>query len=203
MAANREFFNRRLHSLLGIIPVGMFLAMHLVVNHFATGGEESYNKATDFMGSLPFLLFLEIFVIFLPLVYHAIYGIYIAFTAKNNTTQFGFFRNRMFLLQRITGVITLIYVTVHVWGTTIAAKLGLKEVNFDMMQDILSNPWMLAFYCIGLVSAVFHFANGLWSFAVSWGITITPKSQRVFTYISLGIFVLLSYVGVSALLAFV
>ena len=25
MAGNREFFNRRLHSLLGVIPIGVFL----------------------------------------------------------------------------------------------------------------------------------------------------------------------------------
>ena len=66
MSANREFFNRRLHSLLGVIPVGLYLTVHLVVNHFATQGEEAFNKAADFMGSLPFLIFLEIFVIFLP-----------------------------------------------------------------------------------------------------------------------------------------
>ncbi|HWO95074.1 MAG TPA: succinate dehydrogenase, partial [Bacillus sp. (in: firmicutes)] len=41
MAANREFFNRRLHSLLGVIPVGIFLIQHLVVNHFATRGPEA------------------------------------------------------------------------------------------------------------------------------------------------------------------
>lgn len=203
MAGNREYFNRRLHSLLGVIPVGLFLTVHLTVNFMATKGEEAYNKAAQFMGSLPFLIFLEIFVIFLPLIFHAIYGIYIAFTAKNNVGRYGFFRNWMFLLQRLTGIITLIYVTWHVWETTIAAKLGLKEVNFDMMVDILSSPFMFWFYVVGILSAIFHFSNGLWAFAVSWGITVSPKSQRVFTYVSMGIFVLLSIVGVSALLSFV
>ena len=57
MAGNREFFNRRLHSLLGVIPVGLYLTVHLVVNHFATKGEEAFNNAADFMGNLPFLIF--------------------------------------------------------------------------------------------------------------------------------------------------
>ena len=82
MAGNREFFNRRLHSLLGVIPVGLYLTVHLVVNHFATQGEEAYNSAVEFMGNLPFLIFLEIFIIYLPILYHAIYGLYIAFTGK-------------------------------------------------------------------------------------------------------------------------
>lgn len=203
MAGDKEFINRRLHSLLGVIPVGLFLTMHLVVNHFATQGPEAYNNGTHFMESLPFKIFLEIFVIYLPLLYHAIYGIYVAFTAKNNVSRFGLFRNWMFILQRVTGVITLIFVAWHVWETRIQAALGTKEVNFDMMAEIVSNPAILWFYIIGIVSAVYHFANGLWGFLVSWGITVSPRSQKVSTYVTMGIFVILSIIGVRAILAFV
>ncbi|WP_147532558.1 succinate dehydrogenase cytochrome b558 subunit [Bacillus marasmi] len=202
MAENREFFYRRLHSLLGVIPVGLFLTQHLVINHFATKGVDSFNNAAHFMEQLPFRWFLETFVIFLPLLFHAIYGLYIAFTAQNNVGRFGFFRNWMFVLQRVSGVITLIFLAWHVWETRIAAAMG-AEVNFDMMAEILSNPLMLGFYIVGVVSAIFHFANGLWAFFVSWGITVSPRSQRISTYVTLGIFVALSIVGVRALLAFV
>ncbi|MFP3443282.1 succinate dehydrogenase, partial [Pantoea sp. SIMBA_133] len=63
------------------------------------------------------------------------------------------------------------------------------EVNYQMMVDILSNPAMMIFYIIGVLGTVFHFANGLWSFFVSWGFTVTPKSQRVMTYVTMIIFV--------------
>lgn len=202
MAGNREFFKRRLHSLLGVIPVGIFLIVHLVVNHFATGGEDSFNKAIYFMEHLPFLYVLEIFIIFLPLLYHAIYGLYVAFTAQNNVKRFGYFRNWMFLLQRVTGVITLIFVSWHVWETRIAYMFG-TELNFQMMHEILSSPFMFWFYLIGVVGTVFHFANGLWSFCVSWGITVSPRSQVISTYVTMGIFVLLSIVGIQALTAFI
>jgi succinate dehydrogenase / fumarate reductase cytochrome b subunit len=202
MAGNREYLNRRLHSLLGVIPVGIFLIQHLVVNNFATRGEEAFNNAAHFMESLPFRVVLETFIIFLPLLYHAIYGIYIAFTAKNNVSKFGYFRNWMFMLQRISGVITLIFVSWHVWETRIAAAFG-AEVNFDMMASIFSNPFMIVFYVVGVVSTIFHFANGLWSFAVSWGITVTPRSQLISTYVTIALFLALSYVGVSTIFAFV
>ncbi|KPL60856.1 succinate dehydrogenase cytochrome b558 subunit [Rossellomorea vietnamensis] len=202
MAGNREFNYRRLHSLLGVIPVGLFLTQHLVVNHFATGGEESFNQAAHFMESLPFRYFLEIFIIFLPLYFHAIYGIYIAFTSKNNASRFGYFRNWMFLLQRVSGVITFIFVTWHIWETRVAAAFG-AEVNFQMMENILSNPFMLGFYVLGVLSTIFHFANGLWSFCVSWGLTVTPRSQLIATYVTIGIFVALSIVGMRAIFAFV
>ncbi|MEH7236251.1 succinate dehydrogenase cytochrome b558 subunit [Bacillus sp. JJ1562] len=202
MAGNREFFNRRLHSLLGVIPVGVFLIQHLVVNNFATRGEEAFNSAADFMGSLPFRLFLETFIIYLPLLFHAIYGLYIAFTAKNNVSRYGFFRNWMFFLQRISGIITLIFLAWHVWQTRIQAALG-TQVDFNMMEEILSSPAMLVFYLVGVISTIFHFSNGLWSFAVSWGLTITPRSQQIATYVTIIIFIALSYVGVTTIFAFV
>jgi succinate dehydrogenase / fumarate reductase, cytochrome b subunit len=202
MAGNREFVNRRLHSLLGVIPVGLFLIQHLVVNHFATRGAEAFNKAAHFMEMLPFRYVLEVVIIFLPILYHAIYGVYIAFTAKNNVSNYGFLRNWLFMLQRVTGIITFIFIAWHVWETRIAAALG-AQVNYDMMASILSSPFMLAFYLIGVISTVFHFANGLWSFAVSWGITVSPRSQVISTYVTLAIFLALSIVGVRAIFAFV
>ncbi|WP_043934182.1 succinate dehydrogenase cytochrome b558 subunit [Bacillus sp. EB01] len=202
MAENREFLYRRLHSLLGIIPIGVFLIQHLTVNHFAAYGADSFNKAADFMGNLPFRLVLETVVIYLPLLYHAIYGIYIAFTAKNNPKRYSFFRNWMFTLQRVTGIITLIFVVWHVWETRIAAAFG-AHVDFNMMADILSSPFMFVFYVVGVLSAIFHFSNGLWSFLVTWGITVTPRSQRLATYFTIGLFIALSFVGIRALTAFI
>ncbi|MCA0992508.1 succinate dehydrogenase [Bacillus hwajinpoensis] len=202
MAASRDFVSRKLHSLLGVIPLGLFVIQHLTVNYFATRGPEAFNDAAHFMESLPYRYVLEIFVIFLPLLFHAIYGVYIAFQSKNNVSRYGYLRNWMFYLQRISGVVVLIFVTWHVWQTRLQAAMG-AEVNYQMMVDILSNPAMMIFYIIGVLGTVFHFANGLWSFFVSWGFTVTPKSQRVMTYVTMIIFVALSVVGMRALFAFV
>lgn len=201
--AGNEFSKRKLHSLLGVIPVGLFLTQHLIVNSFAKRGAESFEAAAHFMEALPARIFLEIFVIALPLLFHAIYGVYIAFTAKNNVNRFGTFRNWMFVLQRFTGIVTFVFVVWHVWETRLQVALGNDTVDFNMMADILSNPWMMAFYIVGVVSAIFHFANGLWTFCISWGITVSAKSQRINTYVTMAIFLILSYVGVTALLAFV
>ncbi|KGA98136.1 succinate dehydrogenase cytochrome B558 [Alkalihalobacillus alcalophilus ATCC 27647 = CGMCC 1.3604] len=202
MAGNQEYFNRRLHSLLGVIPIGIFLVQHLVVNHFATRGASAFNQASHFMESLPFRYALELFIIFIPILYHGIYGIYIAFTAKNNVQRYSTFRNWMFMLQRFTGVFLLIFIAWHVYETRFQAALGV-EVNYDMMADILSSPFMLAFYILGVVSATFHLANGIWSFLVSWGITVTPRSQRIATYVTMAIFFALTFVGIRAILAFI
>lgn len=202
MVGQREFYWRRLHSLLGVVPIGIFLVQHLIINHFAVYGEESFNTAAGFMGSLPFVILLEIFVIYLPISYHAILGVYIAFTANNNVTKYGFFRNWMFKLQRWTGFITLVFIAWHVWETRVQIGLGNAEANYSLMEGILSNPFMFWFYIIGVIAAVFHFANGLWSFFVTWGIAQSPKSQKILTYAVIGVFFVVSYLGVRTLIQF-
>ncbi len=202
MSRESDFYLRRLHSLLGIIPVGLFVAQHLVINHFATRGAEAFNNASNFMGNLPFVLFLEWFIIYIPLMFHAFYGLYIAFTAKNNVQRYGTFRNWMFMLQRITGVFLVIFIAWHIFETRIQKAFG-AEVDFDMMANILDNPFMLAFYMAGVIAATFHLANGLWSFLVTWGLTQSPRSQKIVTYITIAVFLVLSVIGVQALLAFV
>ncbi|MGP4108385.1 succinate dehydrogenase cytochrome b558 subunit [Virgibacillus sp. L01] len=202
MAEHREFFYRRLHSLLGVIPIGIFLIQHLVVNHFAVYGEESFNKAAGFMHDLPFRLVLEIFIIFLPILFHAILGVYIVFVTKNNTKRYGYFRNWMFYLQRVTGIITFVFIAWHVWETRVQIGMGNAELDYSLMENILSNPVMFWFYILGVISTTFHFANGLWSFLVSWGITQSPKSQKIVTYATLLVFLAISYIGVRALIQF-
>src|SRR5690554_406342 len=114
MSTNRDFFYRKLHSLLGVVPIGVFLFVHFLINYQAVNGAESYNTAAGIMEYIPFLLVVEFVVIYIPILYHGIYGVYYAFQAKHNTTDYGFFRNWMFRLQRITGIITIIFVAWHV-----------------------------------------------------------------------------------------
>lgn len=202
MSEHREFFYRRLHSLLGVIPIGLFLIQHLVVNHFAVYGEESFNKAAAFMHDLPFRIVLETLIIFLPILFHAILGVYIVFVTKNNPRNYGYFRNWMFFLQRITGIITFVFIAWHVWETRVQIGLGNAELDYSLMESILSSPVMFWFYVIGVLSTTFHFSNGLWSFLVSWGFTQSPKSQKVVTYATLIVFFAVSYIGVRALIKF-
>ena len=204
MSKDREFLWRRLHSLLGVVPVGLFLAFHLSLNFTAVGGEEVYNDSTGVMELIPhsLLLAMEWIIIYIPLMFHAFYGVYIAFTATHNTKRFSTFRNWMFKLQRFTGIFLVVFIAWHIFQTRVQKALG-TEVNFDLMADIVSNPWMLAFYIVGIISATFHLANGLWTFLVSWGITQSKKSQQITTYITLVIFVLLSIIGVAAIVSFV
>ncbi|MDN8915745.1 succinate dehydrogenase, partial [Staphylococcus aureus] len=55
-------------------PIGAFLVVHLLVKHQATQGAEAFNKATNFMESIPILIIVEILFIYNPLLYHGLFG---------------------------------------------------------------------------------------------------------------------------------
>ena len=202
-----SFAVRRLHSLLGVIPLGVFLVQHLLVNHSATRSEAAFNTAAGFKDNLPFVIFLEIFIIYIPILFHGIYGIYIAFTAKYNIGGKGYgwhstYRNWMFLLQRISGVIAFIFIAIHVYQTRVQVFFG-ADLEFDLMHQIVVTPLWLVFYIIGIIATVYHFANGLWAFMITWGFTQSDRSQRIMSYVSMAVFVVVSFIGVQAILAFI
>ena len=200
-----SYLYRKIHSLLGVVPVGFFLIEHLLTNYSAfKGGHDSFLEHVEWLHSLPLVLALEIFGIWLPLLYHGIYGLYVAYTARNNVSNYGYFRNLMFMLQRVTGVLTLIFVAWHFFETRFQITLGnVEQMEIGTkMHEIASNPLFFAFYVAGILAATFHFSNGMWSFLVSWGITIGPRAQRVSTFVWMGVFVLMSVMFILSLYAF-
>jgi succinate dehydrogenase / fumarate reductase cytochrome b subunit len=206
-----SFFWRRLHSLTGIIPVGGFLVFHLYENWSARNGAEAFNETVRMINSLPFLPVLEIVGIFLPLYFHALYGLYILADADYKMMMapgyFAFGRNLQFFLQRVTGIITLIFVTYHIWEFRVQKALGAYAAHgnlptFDVVRDALSNNWIFAFYVLGIWAAAYHLGNGLYTFLITWGITVGPKAQRVSNWISNVVWVLVTALGIAAALSF-
>ena len=200
-----SFYYRKLHSLLGVIPLGAFLIEHLLTNYEAFNkGKEGFIEAVFWIRGLPMVLALEIFFIWLPLLYHGVYGLYVAYQSRNNVSRYGTFRNVMFMLQRVTGVVTFVFVTWHIYNTRFQITLG--DVTYaglaEHMPGIASNPLYFALYCIGIIAAVFHFSNGMWSFLVSWGITVGPRAQRVSTFVWMIVFVTVSTMFILSLSAF-
>ena len=71
------------------------------------------------------------------------------------------------------------------------------------MSGALADPAYYVFSVVGLLAATLHFANGLWSFGVRWGITVGPRAQRISRACCGVLFVALSLAGVVALRSFV
>src|SRR3981189_2672564 len=79
-----SFLWRKLHSLTGIIPIGAFLVEHIVSNFETIHGPLAYAKQVLFLNSLPLVRVLEWVFIFIPLAFHAGYGLFIAFRGRTN-----------------------------------------------------------------------------------------------------------------------
>lgn len=201
----RSFLWRRLHSLSGIFPVGAFLTEHFISNAFATNGPNAYTDEIKFLTGLPFLVWIEILFIYIPIAFHAFYGLYIWWRGESNIGDYPWIGNRMYTAQRWSGIIALIYIAYHSatmrWmGVHI---VGNAAAGFGKVQaELFGHPWMVAFYVLGITAASWHFAYGLWLFAAKWGITTGAQARRKFGLVCLGIGVLFVVIGLASLQSF-
>jgi succinate dehydrogenase / fumarate reductase, cytochrome b subunit len=196
----RHFLLRKLHSLSGIIPIGLFLMEHMYSNAFALAGREAYGAQVEFLQRIPYSIYLEIGFIWIPILFHALYGFYVMFTGQNNTKHYGHMKNWMYVLQRVSGAFLFFYILFHVtttWGTR-----GKGAALYDVVENSLMNPWIFTFYVLGMAATIFHFSNGLWTFSFSWGITVGPRSQRIAGYAFLIFGIILFLTGINSILAF-
>jgi len=180
-----EFFWRRLHSLSGIIPIGAFLIEHILSNFEAVNGPLAYAQQVKFLNSLPLVRVLEWAFIFIPLAFHGLYGVYIAFRGRANVNIYPWAGNWGYLTQRITGIIALVYIGYHVW-TQRFSGVNLPEhpgAAFHKVQAELAHPWILAFYIVAMIATCWHFAYGIWLFAAKWGITPGDRARKRFGYV--------------------
>ncbi|HYP26993.1 MAG TPA: succinate dehydrogenase cytochrome b558 subunit [Blastocatellia bacterium] len=209
---SRHFVLRKLHQLTGILPLGVFLLEHFYTNSKALGpdGERLFNEAVADLQSIPYIIFVEVFGIFIPLIYHAVYGLVITYEARPNVGAYGYGRNWMYFLQRVTGIILFVFITFHVLNFRFGMIPGLNNTSvaerpdlaYSIVRGEFLNPMIFLIYVLGISSTTFHFANGLWLFLLDWGVAVGQRAQRVVGYACAALGVALTIVGINAALAF-
>src|SRR5260370_11057461 len=102
-------FLRKLHSFTGVLPVGAFLAEHFWSNSAALVSAEKYNTVSQELQTIPFRLIVEWGAIFLPMLFHGGYGIYIWLRGKSNLSAYPLGGNWLYATQRYTGIIAFAY----------------------------------------------------------------------------------------------
>ena len=199
-----SFFLRRLHSLSGIIPVGAFLIEHFISNAEAFKGPIAYGKQVEFLNSLPGVFLLELFFIWIPILYHGLYGIYIWYRGDSNVTNYPWSGNWLYTAQRWTGIIAFIYIVQHTYSLRFTGvHLATHPMqSFAKVQAEFQNPWMIAFYAVGIIAASWHFSYGLWLFAAKWGITTGEMARRRFGYVCLALALGLVSIGALSMYGF-
>ena len=198
-----SFLWRRLHSLSGIIPIGAFLVEHILSNFETWNGPVAYAKQVVFLNSLPLVRVLEWGLIFIPLGFHAIYGVWISIRGRSNVNLYPWASNYMYVMQRVTGLIAFAYIVQHVirqrfLGVQLPEHPG---AAFAKVQHELANPWMLAIYVIAMVATTWHFAYGIWLFSVKWGITPGDRARKRMGYVCATIGTGLCVMGLASIYA--
>lgn len=209
-----EFLIRRLHSLSGLIPVGAFMCVHLAVNASVVNGPETFQNNVYGIHALGKLLpLVEWTTIFLPLIFHAVIGVWIVKGGLPNTGAYAYGSNIRYTLQRASGVVALLFILYHVfhmhgwfhfdWWLAIAEPLGghqFRPFNAPSTAGAaLQNPIVILFYAVGIVACVFHLANGLWTMGITWGAWTSPAAQKKALYACGAFGVALLGVGMTSL----
>lgn len=217
----------------GIVPIGAFLVFHLFTNASVVwgmfgpgaegepvraGGVRTFQEEVGFIHSLPFLLLIEVFGLWLPIAFHAILGVYFARTGEMNTGSYAFAGNWRYRLQRLSGYVGLVFVFYHVatlrWGWTwlpLSAEFDGLAAASTMARAIRGGSdavsWKsfitASFYMLGVSLLVYHFANGLWTAAIRWGLTVSVAAQRRWGLVCASVGVVLMAAAWASIIGFV
>ena len=305
----QAFVFRRLHSLLGFWLV-LYIIEHLLVNSQAAlfiGDDGSgFIRAVNGIHDLPYLPVIELMLLGVPIVLHAVWGIHYIFTAKYNSYATDgskpdlrvYPRNHAYTWQRITSWILVVGIAAHVihmrfieypmrapepasqggahaYMVRLEGDKGLytlqERLNFSLytpqqvaeiphalppenvtkhakahhvlhqrlisaqaaeqykhwvdvlqskplqggqlmavahdfgtaellvVRDTFKSPLMLVLYTLLVLATCFHAFNGLWTFMISWGVTLSEYSQKIMRCVTTALMILVSFLGLAAI----
>src|SRR5271167_2315262 len=194
-----SYLLRKLHSATGILPVGAFLAEHFWSNSAVLVSPEKYDSVSYDLQTIPFRPLVEWGAIFLPLLFHSLYGIYIWIRGKSNVSSYPWVGNWLYSTQRYTGLIAFSYIGWHLYTER---WLTHGRSTYADVEDLLQNPYALTFMFIGVLASSFHLGVGIWNFLCKWGLAATAKAQRAAGALGAAVGFTFSLVGVLIVLSF-
>lgn len=202
MPTYSEFLLRRLHSLTGLIPLTAFIFFHFFANSYSTLGPKSFDPVVMQLRGLPFLLAIEWGLLFAPFLFHMFYGLWIIFSGRSNVNRLSYARNWAYIIQRITAVVVFVFIFYHVIGLRFNPEMEETTEVHAYMKGYFQNPVIYWWYVVGIACTAYHLANGVCTFLMTWGLTVTQRSQRITAVVMTGVGLLLFVLGVAAVNGF-
>jgi succinate dehydrogenase / fumarate reductase, cytochrome b subunit len=83
-------------------------------------------------------------------------------------------------------------------GEVIAVANNFGTADLLMLRDTFKMPIMIVLYTLLVLTTCFHAFNGLWTFMISWGVTLTQRAQRLMWLLSVTLMVVVGGLGLSA-----
>lgn len=84
-------------------------------------------------------------------------------------------------------------------GEVIAVAPDFGTAELLAVRETFKMPLMLLLYSLFVAAAVFHAFNGLWTFLITWGVSLTERSQRMMKKIALFMMALVGFLGMAAI----
>ena len=194
-----EFLLRKLHSFTGILPVGVFLAEHFWSNSAALVAAAKYDEVSRDLQAIPYRPLVEWAAIFLPMLFHGGYGVYIWLRGRANISSYPWVGNWLYTFQRYTGLVAFAYIGWHLYTER---WLTHGRSTYTNVAADMQNPLYLAFFVVGIVASSFHLGVGIWNFLCKWGLAATAEAQKVAGRLGVLIGVGFSVVGILIILSF-
>jgi succinate dehydrogenase / fumarate reductase cytochrome b subunit len=150
------------------------------------------------------VVILEWTFIFIPILFHALVGLWIISGGLPNTASYPYGSNVRYTLQRATGIIVAFFIVFHIWqmhhlGRAIGGGKFDPEHAATSAAIVLDPLFMKIVYTVGTLCAVYHLANGVWTFGITWGIWTSDHAQRRAGYFCAAFGLLVASLGLGSL----
>jgi succinate dehydrogenase / fumarate reductase, cytochrome b subunit len=162
---------RRCFELSGVVPLGVYLLVHLSSYARALFGSEEFGLLDEPGLALSAL---GLLLVWLPLVFHAAYGAWLSTRPLPETRD----QKQYALLMRGSGLLALGFLVWHAAWFSWPLKRGrlAPEDVAERLAATLSStsdgvPWFAALHLLGLGVVCAHFGWGFARFLEGWGVT--------------------------------
>jgi succinate dehydrogenase / fumarate reductase cytochrome b subunit len=197
-AAARSFLLARLGSLFSILPLGVWTLLHLWANLAVYSGAHAWQDDVTAHASVASQWLVSFFVL-VPLAWHTVWGIARMLRSRPAVANHGF-SNLRYLVQRLAAIGLFFFLGAHLYLAWLKPRIleGRAESFRDLAAHMHHHLPTTIVYTLGVLAIAYHLANGVWSFCMGWGITVSRTSQDWMERVLVVLFALLLVIGWAA-----
>ncbi len=184
LVERREYSLRRLFSLVGVVPLGVFMVVYLWTTANAMRGREAFESAREIWTGHPFAWLVVLCGFWVPFAFHAGFGIRLLWRSRPNALRYPSARNWAHALQRVSAVVVMVSVAAHAWQFGGPSAIASSDADSfgrlcgDLSSTQIGLPLVAAGYLVGLAAVAYHLSNGLYGFCRTWGLIVADREGQ-------------------------
>jgi succinate dehydrogenase / fumarate reductase cytochrome b subunit len=189
---------RRLHSRAGTSVLAAFVALHLLSNASALGGEAWYARIAGAVQRSAIAPLLSI-VVLGAVVLHAGYGLGLLCRRDGAAEAAARYGDRtLWQIQRATAALLIVFVAAHLWELRIQQTF--RGLDADAFHTLLAAhlsstwggvPWTALGYVLGVGAAAYHAASGVLAATADRAAPAARRRARIATAVLGGLLFLI------------